>query len=78
MEPPIPQNILDWNESDVCKLIDASSEDQTEDTTLSHRYEELDHFSLGVMAKNLLDGIERRTFSFNFSLDPSVWQEFRP
>ena len=67
MDPSIPKNILDWNDSDIGTLIDTSSEDQTDDMVFNQRYEELDHFSLGVMAKNLSDGIESRTFSLSLA-----------
>ena len=67
MEPLTPKNILDWNESDISTLVDTSSEDQADDTLFNQRYEDLDQLSLGVMAKNLSDGIESRTFSLSLA-----------
>ena len=67
MDPTTTKNILDWNNSDMSTLIDAQSEDQMEFSTFQHRYEELDHFALGIIAKNLSDGIENRSISLSLA-----------
>ena len=67
MEPALPKNILDWNDSDLSTLVDTVADDQIEDIPLHQRYEDLDHYTLEVIAKNLTDGIENRTFSLSLA-----------
>ena len=67
MDPSIPKNIIDWDESDLTTLIDTGTEDQFEEIPSNQRYEDLDHQSLEVIAKNLSDGIENRSFSLSLA-----------
>ena len=43
------------------------TEDQLEEIPFNQRYEDLDHQSLEVIAKNLSDGIENRSFSLSLA-----------
>ena len=67
MDSSVPKNVIDWDASDLGTLIDTGTEDQLEDLHIHQRYEDLDHQSLEVMAKNLCEGIENRTFSLSLA-----------
>ena len=67
MDSSVPKNVIDWDASDLGTLIDTGTEDQLEDWHIHQRYEDLDHQSLEVMAKNLCEGIEIRTFSLSLA-----------
>ena len=67
MDPSVPKNVIDWDASDLTTLIDTGTEDQLDEMPNHQRYEDLDHQSLEVMAKNLSEGIENRTFSLSLA-----------
>ena len=67
MDPSVPKNVIDWDASDLTTLIDTGTEDQLEEMPNHQGYEDLDHQSLEVMAKNLSEGIENRTFSLSLA-----------
>lgn len=63
MDPSVSENVIDWDSSDLTTLIDTGTEDQLVEMPNHQRYEDLDQQSLEVMAKNLSERIENRTFS---------------
>ena len=67
MDPCNSKSILDWDGSDLTTLLDTGTENHEDEIHVNQRYEDLDHLSLGLIAKNLADGIETRTFSLSLA-----------